>query len=400
MNPESHDDDSAARIGPVDFRWVVETDLDGLLDTPEKPKKTSPTDRLEQAFLEIVEFRRTHDRVPSSTTREIAERKLGARLDGILADEEKIDALKNLDEFGLLNIPETPVSLDDLLEHDDSDLLGDDGLGVLDTSDLPVRARRIEPDEVARRVRSKDFEAYSPLFAQKHAELKSGASKLMRFADAGGQQAIQEGRFFVLSGIMLFVAEITDPQPALGIRTRYKPRTWTIFENGTESRLFRRSLAGQLLEHDGFAVVDAGPSEILPEDEATGYIYVLRSLNEDPQIANKEHLYKIGFTRGSVETRIAHAESDPTYLMAPVQIVATYRTFNLKVSALEDLLHRLFASVRLNISQTDSKGNRYDPSEWFIVPLDVIDQAISLIISGGIVDYSYDPPSQKLVAMG
>lgn len=380
----------------TDFQWLIDSDVDGLLDIAEKPKKVTSSDRLERAFLEIVEFRRTHDRIPSSTTREIAERKLGARLDGILAAEEKIALLKHLDEFGLLEPAKTPASIDDLLGSDDLDLLGDE-LGLLDTSDLPMRARRVAPDEVATRVKSEDFAQYEHLFVQKHAELKAGTSKLVRFAVVGGQQAIQAGKFFVLSGIMLFVAEITDPQQAPGVRTRYKPRTRTIFENGTESGLYRRSLAGQLLEQDGLAVVDAGPAEIFPDDEATGYIYVLRSLSEDPQISYQEDLYKIGFTRGAVDKRIAGAEKEATYLMAPVEIVSTYRTYNLKVSALEDLLHRVFAKVRLDINQIDGSGSTYDPSEWFVVPVHIIDQAISLIMSGDIVDYVYDAQLAKLV---
>ena len=121
---------SEDHVGAVDFAAsssidaILDSDVDGLLDAPEKPVKVTATDRLERAFLEVVEFRRTHGRIPDSTTREIAERKLGARLDGILANEEKIAALKHLDEFGLLEVPEAPASIDDLLGDDDLDLLG------------------------------------------------------------------------------------------------------------------------------------------------------------------------------------------------------------------------------------------------------------------------------------
>jgi hypothetical protein len=83
--------------------------------------------------------------------------------------------------------------------------------------------------------------------------------------------------------------------------------------------------------------------------------------------------------------------------MAPVEVVASYRTYNLRASALENLLHRVFAEVRLDITQIDRKGRDYDPSEWFIVPSSVIDQSIELIISGEIVDYVYDAASQKLI---
>src|SRR5680860_1670937 len=87
--------DSTSAAPRVDMQWLIDADIDGLLDAPEKLRKVTSSDRLERAFLEIVEFRRMHDRMPSSTTREIAERKLGARLDGIVADEHKIAALKH-----------------------------------------------------------------------------------------------------------------------------------------------------------------------------------------------------------------------------------------------------------------------------------------------------------------
>ena len=88
-------------IGPVDFvmtdfQAVLDADVDGLLDAPEKAQKITSSDRLEQAFLEIVEFYRVHDRVPSSSTREIAERKLGARLDGFLARDERAAAVNGI----------------------------------------------------------------------------------------------------------------------------------------------------------------------------------------------------------------------------------------------------------------------------------------------------------------
>ena len=153
-----------------------------------------------------------------------------------------------------------------------------------------------------------------------------------------------------------------------------------------------------LSEEDGQIVAPADVPEILTDDEVSGYIYVLRSLSDDPQIAGIKDLHKIGFSRGTVEKRIKNAEKSPTYLMAPVEVVASYRTYNLRASALENLLHRVFAEVRLDLTQIDRKGRDYDPSEWFVVPLPVIDQAIDLIISGAITDYEYDLRSRSLKA--
>lgn len=149
-------------------------------------------------------------------------------------------------------------------------------------------------------------------------------------------------------------------------------------------------------EGDGRAVVPTTFDSILAEDTATGYVYILRSLSDDPQIANVPNLYKVGFSRGPVEKRITRAEHEPTYLMAPVEIIASYRTYNLKASALEHLLHRVFAQARLQVSQIGKDGRSYEPSEWFSVPLPVINQAIDLITSGDIVDYLYDAAAQCL----
>ncbi|MCV7575624.1 GIY-YIG nuclease family protein [Micrococcus luteus] len=391
-------------MGPVDFALpssidaILDSDVDGLLDAPEKPVKVTATDRLERAFLEVVEFRRTHGRIPDSTTREIAERKLGARLDGILANEEKIAALKHLDEFGLLEVPEAPASIDDLLGDDDLDLLGDDS-GLLDVSDLPVRKAPDEADSVAKRKKCLDFDRFEHLFKTKHAELADGTVQLASFK---GLRTVTEGRFFVLNGVMLFVAEVGETREMIvGGKAEQKQRLRVIFENGTESSMYRQSLSIRLFEQEGQSIVQTGLSddeEILEGDAASGHIYVLRSLSTDPQIAELTNLHKIGFTRGSVEARIKNAETSPTYLMAPVEVVADYRTYNLRASALENLLHRVFADVRLDLTQADRKGRNYDPSEWYVAPLSVIDQAIDLIISGDIVSYFYDREAQRLVS--
>ncbi|MEY9851428.1 hypothetical protein ABH923_001106 [Leifsonia sp. EB41] len=380
------------------FQAMLDADIDGLLDALEKPRKFDASDRLENAFLEIVQFRRQHGRVPSSDTRQISERKLGARLDGILADDEKASALAHLDsEFGLLAIPAAPDSLNDLLASDELDELLGDASGVLDVSDLPVRRVADAPDSVAKRKRALDFDLFEPFFKAKHAELAEGAMVLAPFK---GVHTIHEGRFFVLNGLVLFVAEVGESQSLIvGGKAEQKQRLRVIFENGTESSMYRQSLSIRLHEQEGQALVRAGvgADEILDGDAATGHIYVLESLSDDPLISRIQDLHKIGFSTTSVETRVKNAAKSPTYLMAPVKIVEDYRTYNLKASALEHLIHRVFAEVRLDLTQVDRKGRNYDPSEWFIAPRNVINQAINMIISGEITDYVYDPVSQHLV---
>jgi hypothetical protein len=383
--------------GIVDaFQQLIDSDIEGLLDMPDKPQKITAGDRLARAFGEVVEFRRAHGRPPSSTTREIAERKLGARLDGILSNDEKIQALQHFDEFGLLEVPEAPGSIDDLLDADPLNLLGDE-TGVLDMSGLPTRKKPAPADDVAQRRKASGFEEFEPLFKQKHVELAGGSMRLVPFP---GVESIVEGRFFVLNGVMLFIAEVGETRhKVVGGKPEKKQRLRVIFENGTESSMYRQSLSIRLHEQNGFAVgrSEISASEIGDADVESGFIYVLRSRSNDPQIVGIADLHKIGFSRGPVTTRIKNAAKSPTYLMAPVEVVATYRVYNVRASALENLLHRVFAEARLDLTQIDRKGRDYDPSEWFVVPHSVIDQAITLIMSGDIVHYHYDTATQRIV---
>ncbi|MFC2620668.1 MAG: GIY-YIG nuclease family protein, partial [Pauljensenia sp.] len=126
-------------------------------------------------------------------------------------------------------------------------------------------------------------------------------------------------------------------------------------------------------------------------------IYVLRSLSTDPQIAGLKHLHKIGFSTTTVSERIKNAVNEPTYLMAPVEVVADYHVYNVRPSALERLIHRVFSDVRLSLIQVGPNGEVCNPSEWFIVPFKAIDQAIEMTVNGDITDFTYDPTSQSFI---
>jgi hypothetical protein len=373
---------------------------DELLTEPQKPKKVTSTDRLERSFLEIVEFVQKYDREPSATTRDIAERKLGARLDGIRSNPDKIDHLRHLDSLDLLAEPEPPASLDELLSSESAvDELGllEDPSGLLDTTALPVERRKpLVTGPGARREKCEDFELFAPLFQQKHAELDDGTMKLVPFQ---GRHTITPGAFFVLNGMMTFVAEVGETEYIkITEREERRERLRLIFDNGTESAMYRQSFSLRLGEGDGgYQIVPAAYKSLLADDEATGWIYVLRSLSDDPQISTRENLYKIGFTTTPIDKRIRYAITQPTYLMAPVEVVETYRTYNVKSSAIEHLLHRIFAEVRLQISQTGVDGRTYDAREWFQVPLPMIRKAAELITNGEIIDYTYDTEAQKLL---
>lgn len=371
---------------------LIDADTEGLLDLPEKPKPVTDVDRLTKAFREVSEFYAEHGREPDPDTMDISERKLGARLVGIRASDEKMEALKDQDEHGLLTAAKPPCSLDELLESDELGIVSDIP-DIFDTSSLPVRKSPADDGQRAVRVKAEDFQSFAEHFRAKHAGLADGSWGLTNFA---GEHTIREGRFFVINGIMCFVAEVRDPDTQ---HAEEKPRLRVIFENGTESSMYRESLANRLYETGGQALtrtsIDA--TEIGDADEETGYIYVLRSLSNNPEITSLENLYKIGFSRGPVEKRIRGAEKSPTYLMAPVEIVASYRAYNLRPSALEHLIHRVFDSARLNASIINAAGLSVEATEWFMVPLKVIDEAIELIMSGDIINYVYSPSAGKLV---
>ncbi|MEH0146677.1 GIY-YIG nuclease family protein [Corynebacterium sp. Q4381] len=374
---------------------LIAADEDGLLDMPEKPLPVTETDRLRRAFLEVNEFVSAQGREPDPETMNISERKFGARLVGIRASKTKTEALSDIDEHGLLEVQDAPISVDDLLSSDALDLLGDAG-GIFDTSSLPKRDKPKESERELRR-RCEDFDKFEPLFKQKHAELADGTCAMTEFK---GAQTVVPGAFFILRGLMAFIAEVRESEMvSLKHKEERKERLRVIFENGTESAMYRQSFGARMGEQGGFAITRTGftAAEIGDADLHTGFIYVLRSKSDHPDIRGLKDLYKIGFSTTPVDKRIRGAEKSPTYLMAPVEKVAIYRVYSLRPSALEHLLHRLFAAVRLDAAIVDEAGGSVAANEWFLVPLDVINRAIELIMSGEIVDYTYDPSRQQLV---
>src|SRR5690606_30751696 len=133
------------------------------------------------------------------------------------------------------------------------------------------------------------------------------------------------------------------------------------------------------------------------DDEASGTIYVLRSKSDHPTVsANRDLVHKIGVTNLAVEQRIAGARLQPTFLMADVEIVATYQLFNISRTRLENLIHRVFEPAKLDIQIVDRFGRPVVPRDWFLVPLFVVDEAVEKIKDGTITAYVYDPESASL----
>lgn len=370
---------------------MIENDDSGLLDVEKKVAPITSGDRLVDSFQEINSFFRENNTEPVSG-KDIYQHKLASRLKHIRDNVEQKFALVTYDEFGLLEEKSKSSEVDNL-----KDLFEDDDLGLLDTNDtgifsiknvpVVVEKDRADADFVATRKKCEDFTPFEGMFINCQNDLRSGKRKLGKFIESD----MREGDFYVLNGILIYLDRIDDPYR--GNSQKINRRTRTIYENGTESNALLRSL-GKLISEDGYAV---SRLDIESDDQEMGYIYILKSLSTDPQVLSVKDLYKIGFSTTSVEKRIENAKEDPTYLMAPVEIVSTFKCFNMNPQKLERLLHRFFSNSCLNIDITDKNQNRYTPKEWFIAPIDVIEKAIHLMISGEIVNYRFDKDNMVII---
>jgi len=370
-----------------------------------KPAKRTPREeRVVAGFEEIQRFVEANGRVPrQSEGCDIFERLYAVRLDRIRKQEECRSLLAPLDHQELLvDPPEAARAVSD--DMDDDALLAE--LGV--EADVPdiARLRHVRPsvqkrtaDEIAARRTCKDFETFRPLFEQVQEALDAGTRETKPFRD---EATIESGQFFILSGQKAYVA--TKDKAFRNAQGRIDARLRVIFDNGTESNMLMRSLERALQKDEtGRRIVDAsmGPlfaRDISGGDTDSGTIYVLRS-NADITFVteNRNLIHKIGVTSGRVETRIARARLDPTFLMAEVEIVATYRLYNINCVKLENLIHRVFAPARLEIEIRDRFGNPVVPHEWFMAPLDAINEAVKMIRDGTITRYAYDPAAACLV---
>lgn len=377
------------------LKKIFDNDENELLKVTPHSKAMTPDNRLAEAFLEINDFFVEHGRVPMVNTDDINERKLGARLRALILDDAKSDALKPIDTHELLKTAAPPESLDEIFTGDQFGLL-DDPTGILTIRNVPTNIKKA--DNIARARKSKDFAKYEQGFKDIHAGLKSG--KWLRTGISSESQ-IQAGRYFVFHGLLAYVENRDD-----SFRSNAKTNAplHVIYENGTESNILLRSFARTLYRaKEGARVVPSDYQtnskwqDTTDDDQVTGRIYILRSLSNEPRIQDIQNLYKIGYTSGEVKDRLRKAQIDPTYLMAPVEVVASYKCLNMNTQKLEHLIHRFFGDVKLDMSLTSPNGTTYVPSEWYVVPLDVLDRAINLIINGEVIHYRYDSGLHDLI---
>lgn len=373
---------------------ILSNDPLGLLSEPKARTKTlNEDDRLLASFEEINAFVEQNGYEPKKSAN-MSERTLHSRLEGIRQNPEKIEYLKPYDRFNILQAVEIN-SIDDILSDDVFGLLGDERSEDIFTL-KHVPKEREQTDFVAQRKPCKDFDKYEHLFKEIQNDLKSRKRKLVKFHE----KYFEDGNFFILKGVLAYLEKIKNLQKDKF--NKLDARTKIIFENGTESNMLLRSF-GKGLYEDGYFVSEHDDkvldrlSQITQEDEQTGFIYISESLSQDDKIKTIKNLYKIGYSTTDVRERIKNAINEPTYLMAPVKIVAVYEAYNMNTQKLELLLHKFFGKTCLNIDIFGKDGQRFTPREWFVAPLKIIERVIGLILTGEIVNYKYDDTNETLI---
>jgi hypothetical protein len=393
---------------------MAEIDDDELLDAlgvevaPLKTSSRTPREeRIIAGFEDILRFHQTHGRAPlHGEDCDIFERLYAVRLDQLRKLPEAQTLLAELDGPGLL-FGAAAATAPDVDELDEDALLAELGISgePADQNDITVlrhvrsSTEKRAAEKIADRTPCEDFDKFKPLFERVERDLKSGIRITLRF---GRDTSITSGNFFIVGGQLAYVAEVGETIKAPNGESDARLRV--IYANGTESNLLRRSLQRALYKDEtGRRLTDPDMGPLFgdapePDDIESGTIYVLRSLSSHPFVAeHRELIHKIGVTGGKVESRIAGAGKDATYLLAEVEVVATYKLHNLNRTRLENIFHRLFGAAQLDLTIEDRFGHPVKPREWFLVPLHVIDEAVQRIRDGSITDVVYDPKTARLV---
>lgn len=389
---------------------IFDDDDFGLLDSKAKTSNVkTDEDRLVDSFEEINAFFDKNKREPNKLS--MSEYGLLAKLKNFRENETQKKALKPFDRHNLLGYVEMEKqTIEDILNDDDLGLLdADKDLDIFKFKHTPKPEDRADADFVAQRkpMKEKEFEKYEVMFQKVHKEIKEGKRKILPFTNI--EKNLHVGDFYLMDGLLLYLESANlkkeEWEQKSGNRVRVEGRTRTIFENGTYSNMLYRSLGKQIqkngklitntyekIEQDLF--VNTGL--VKEEDIQSGWIYVLKTKSTNSQIVNIKDLYKVGFASNSVDERIKNAKHEATYLFADVQKVATYKVYNRNADKLESLLHRFFANACLDIDLFNEKGQRLNPREWFVVPFEVIEETIQLILNENIVNYKYDPLTKKI----
>ena len=388
---------------PTDRDLLNELGVD--LEIKKHHSLTPAQEHIISDFEEVQRFYEEFKRLPQNQEgRDIFERLYAVRLNQICENEECLSLLKSLDYQDLIS---TNALKDDNITHqviDDSELLSKLGIDeelkeITELKNVRSSQERRLAEEFANREICENFSSYKLIFQEVIKDINNGQREIIKLKQ---RPEIKSGQFFILGGQYTYVENVGEIfMQEYGISDA---RLYLIFDNGTESRMLMRSFQKALAIDESSRVItekNLGPlfaNTKTNQDVLTGTIYVLRSKSNIPFIEeNRNLIHKIGFTTNTIQKRIANAKLDPTFLMADVETVASYQLYNIKGSKFESLIQKIFSNAKLKIKINDRFGNAVSPEEWFLVPLDVIKDAIQKIIEGTITKYIYDPSLAKMV---
>tara|TARA_B100000378_G_C18058040_1_gene414942 strand:+ start:10804 stop:12012 length:1209 start_codon:yes stop_codon:yes gene_type:complete len=377
----------------------------------EEKKKTTFTaleERVIAGFEEIQKFVDEQKRLPlHGEENDIFERLYAVRLEKIKKKKEFVDLLKEFDYQNILS-GEIKNSFEVSEDIDDDELLNLLGVeeeenSITNLKHVKTRAEKRAVEEFASRTICEEFEKFKPLFEKAKKEIENGFRETIRFRKNSGftKTFIKEKLFVIIRGQMAYIAHkgeiFTAPNGEEDARLR------VIYDNGTENELLQRSLIRAMYKDETSRFINTpglGPlfsDKLESDDLESGTIYVLRSNSKNRLIVqNREVFHKIGVTGNDINMRIKNAKNDPTFLMADVEVVATYKLANIKRHKLENLIQSFFKNAKLDIDIKDRFGKPVIPKEWFLVPLFIIDEVVDKIKDGTIEEYYYDTSSASL----
>ena len=349
-------------------------DLGLLADVKPVTAKADENAMVLQTFKEVESFFRRHGRLPNNDGN-LDEKILDRKWQALLNNKQHCETLRQYDTLNLLRPSEKTecckaenvVTLEDIFNNDDLNLLDVGNTDIFRMEHIPQRAANGSPYEDENNAVRKpctDFWRFEAWFKQIHHMLKHGEAHFERLKT---ETFLQPGDVFLLHGALCYVADFAETEDRKS--TRGNRRLRVIYENGTESNILTRSLARAVYKDGNGKKIMLSSAELLPDiltanspqDLVTGQLYVVRLLQPKPEFATYRNLYKIGFTTGTVEARIADAENDTAFLESKVVPVLSFECRNINPHTFERLLHAFFAAQRVNIRLIGKNGKIYIP---------------------------------------
>ncbi len=428
---------------PESFDALIADDpFDLLKDVGEKRASMTVSEKVQSQFAEIAEFVKQNQRLPADDSDDFDEELLAIKFkelakqspEGVAYCESLIEGHKvkqvQVVRRHLTYEEELSQKVDDMQTHlyeSIDDVLSDDPLGLLaDVKGKPAEheswrentTRNISAsmDQATAKAKTcEEFYRYEHFFTEINELLKEGH---LRAIDVlGDTGSIEVGDIFIIKGVMSIIASMDEHNVFKDANGRRQQRVRQIMDNGKESNPFNMSIRAGFYKSElqckriintdsqGYEYLRGLNKDLRDLNKGSGnsvlsgYIYILATQSKDPIIKNflkESELVKIGYTTTDVATRIANAENEPTYLCAPVKVLKTFSCYNFDARNLEDVLHTILASHRLNVELKDHTGKKYHPREWFTVNVNTASQIIEHIFAQDINDYYIDEIQGKL----